>query len=268
MLSILIGVIWLLLFSALSSLPLAVVCFDRTSTGLFTLGMGAMAAGLFGLGVNGAISSIEVSFLPAAELAKKSLLGPNKPAQLSPTQTIRHIRTRFHVYVPVLTVGFFVCLLLAFHWQSYFPEHVDPKRIDIFNERQGFGKDQTDPRSRAATIRGNKEAFIATYGKPFKVAHGAQPPATDDLLFRNGDLVYEVSFWYGSAHNVLVWRWDDKPLEEQDIEKGLAAFQTAKNGFNKTRPTLKGKKSGRELGWQLLLKRSAAKLRILLNTFQ
>lgn len=130
----------------------------------------------------------------------------------------------FRVAIALLAVGFAVCLLLAFAWQSWSSDHVDAKTWAMYNERQGFEKDQTDPRSRAATMRGNEEAFIAKYGKPLKVAHGAQPPATDDLLFRNGDLVYEVSFWYGSAHNVLVWRWDDNPLTEQDIEKGLAAF--------------------------------------------
>ena len=224
MIHIVVGLVGMLIFSLISSFPLAVALFDRTSTGWYTLGMTAMALGFMAIGVSGAISNIEVGFLPSVELAKKSLFGMNKSTQLSPAQTPHHIRNWYYVYIPGVAAAFLICILLAFHWKDHFPEHVDPKAWDRLNKRQGFEKDQPDPRSRVATMRGNEEAFIALYGKPLKVSHGAQPPATDDLVFRNGDLVYQVSFWYGSAHNVLVWRWDDNPLTEQDIEKGLAAF--------------------------------------------
>ena len=175
---------------------------------------------------------------PAAVVSKTVSAMPLKPTK----------GDKIRASIAVLTIGFVCCLFLGFIMKDCSSDHIDEKTWAALNERQGFGKDQTDPQSHAAIIHGNEEAFIAKYGKPSKVTHGAQPPATDDLLFRKGDLVYEVSFWYGSASNVLIWRWDDHALTDQDIQIGLNAFSDGEEWVHQDKADTKGKEIWKRIG--------------------
>ena len=195
-----------------------------------------------------ALISLDVHQPPPLNKQPTSPKKADIPKTVSTTPPPRTRGDTVRVTIALSAVGFAVCLLLAFAWQNWSSDHIDAKTWAVFNERQGYQQSQSDPRSHAATMRGNENAFIAKYGKPSKVAHGAQPPATDDLIFRNGDLVFEVSFWYGSAHAVLVWRWDSNALTDQDIEKGLAAFADGEEWDHQKRSETNGKDIWKRIG--------------------
>ena len=164
--------------------------------------------------------------------------------------------------IALLAVGFVFCLLLAFGWQSWSSDHVDAKTWAAFNVRQGFGTPKSDPSSpdnaflhqpqkanstRIANLRSSKEDFIALYGQP-KKAGKAEPPATDYLDFLEGDLVYTVSFWNGSAHRITAWRYDNNPLTDQDIKKILSSFSDGDDWIHQDRDGTDGRGIWRRAG--------------------
>lgn len=62
------------------------------------------------------------------------------------------------------------------------------------------------------------------FGAPSDVRLGLTKPASFQMLFKVGDLNYEVSFWHGVASHINVMRRDFEALKGEDIQAGLKAF--------------------------------------------